>query len=606
MLPLKENEIRLLVFNADSSTAADYSLIHVSLDHPPKFYALSYAWADESLFPSSETPTRHHIRLDGNDTLVGPNLSAALEAWRTNEYSCIPPWVDFLCIDQLNISERNHQVLRMYSIYDKAAMVTVWLGPDTHDSGLAFDFMRTFAREAEDVQWIRRTILEHTYSREWHAVDHLLHRNWWRRVWIIQEMVAATEIDFVCGGQTVQRNIVLEFFSSLISRDATYRRLLLREEGILLSGDAITLANIYLRSNAWEKRNLLQTIYTTGRSSATDNRDKVYGVLGLAYDAGKLIGTPNYSLSIEEVYKRFAVSWVREYATLEFLSLSGLPVFPRSPSLCLPTWTPDFNHRKISSLNSKIRPATPTNAAQDYKADATFSNDLETLTARGICFDIIDGVGYSTWGAENGLANYQMQQSKSQAMAYTSAVDTIEALSRTLIGDSIIKRKPYTGQDTLSAFMRCYQACIKNKGGDSADIKDNSATNFGTWYEHHRDFNIGGNSLHDWVTSVSSECHFSDEVETTEERYIHKLAISHGPNRRLLTTSKGYFGLGVNTCMPGDLVCVLYGCSTPVLLRRVEDHYTFLGEAYLHGIMNGEAIGSLQRGELNEKSFIIR
>ncbi|KAH9207047.1 hypothetical protein DL95DRAFT_56705 [Leptodontidium sp. 2 PMI_412] len=111
MLPLKENEIRLLLFNANSSTAADYSLIHVSLDHPPKFYALSYAWADESLFPSSETPTRHHIRLDGNDTFVGPNLSSALEAWRTNEYSCIPLWVDFLCIDQLNISERNHQVL---------------------------------------------------------------------------------------------------------------------------------------------------------------------------------------------------------------------------------------------------------------------------------------------------------------------------------------------------------------------------------------------------------------------------------------------------------------------------------------------------------------
>ncbi|KAG4441005.1 hypothetical protein IFR05_003512 [Cadophora sp. M221] len=605
MLPLKDNEIRLLVFNNDSSTAADYSLIHVSLDHPPKFYALSYAWADESLFPSSNTPKKHHIRLNGNDTVVGPNLSAALEAWRTNEYSCIPLWVDFLCIDQENISERNHQVLRMYSIYDKAALVTVWLGPDTHDSHLAFDFMRTFAKEAEDVLWIRRTIFEHTFSREWHAVDHLLHRNWWRRVWIIQEMVAATDIVFVCGGQIVQSEVVLKFLSSLISQDATYRRLLLREEGILLSGDAITLANTYLRSNAWKKRNLLQTIYITGRSSATDNRDKVYGVLGLAHDAKKLIGTPNYSLSIEEVYKRFAVSWVREYASLEFLSLSGLPVFPRSTGLSLPTWTPDFNHRKISSLNSKIRPATLTNAVQDYKAEATFSQDLDILTARGICFDIIDGLGHSTWGAENGLANCQMQQSKSPVTAYTSALDTVEALSRTLVGDSEIKRKPHTGHDTLSAFMRCYQDSTKGKAGDLVDIKNNK-TIFGTWYEHHRDFNIGGKSLHDWVTSVSSESQFPDDMETTEERYIHKLAVSHGPNRRLITTSKGYFGLGVNTCMPGDLVCVLYGCSTPVLLRRVEDHCTFLGEAYLHGIMNGEAIESLQRGELGEESFIIR
>ncbi|PVH70545.1 hypothetical protein DL98DRAFT_392756, partial [Cadophora sp. DSE1049] len=66
--------------------------------------------------------------------------------------------------------------------------------------------------------------------------------------------------------------------------------------------------------------------------------------------------------------------------------------------------------------------------------------------------------------------------------------------------------------------------------------------------------------------------------------------------RRLVITQKGYIGLGVTSCVPGDLICVLFGCSTPVLLRRFEEHYTFLGEAYLHGIMNGEAIDRLKRG----------
>lgn len=374
MLPLSRDEIRLLVLN-DSSTG-DYTLIHVSLDQPPKFYALSYAWTDESLYPKSKDISPQYIRLHKHDTPVGPNLAAALKAWRSNGYSKIPLWVDFLCIDQNNISERNHQVLRMYTIYQRAALVAVWLGPDRHDSHLAFEFMGTFVKQAHDLEWIRRSIREHTFSRAWHAVDHLLRRNWWKRVWIIQEMVAAIDIIFVCGQQTIQRDIILQFFEFLISTDATYRSLLAREESIELSGDSITLANTYLRPHAWKTRNLLQTIYATGKASATDDRDKIYGVLGLAQDAVALIGTPNYHQSLEQVYKGFCASFLKEYKSLEFLSLAGQPVFPRTSGLALPTWAPDWHRRRISTINSKIRLATPINAGGYKKAQATFSEHL--------------------------------------------------------------------------------------------------------------------------------------------------------------------------------------------------------------------------------------
>ncbi|PVH71420.1 hypothetical protein DL98DRAFT_106266 [Cadophora sp. DSE1049] len=98
MLHLKDDEIRLLVFN--DSFAEDCSLIHVSLDHSPKFYALSYAWTDESLFPKFENATHQHIRPNGHDTPLGPTQAAALEARRSNGYSKVPHWVDVLCIDQ--------------------------------------------------------------------------------------------------------------------------------------------------------------------------------------------------------------------------------------------------------------------------------------------------------------------------------------------------------------------------------------------------------------------------------------------------------------------------------------------------------------------------
>jgi hypothetical protein len=55
-------------------------------------------------------------------------------------------------------------------------------------------------------------------------------------------------------------------------------------------------------------------------------------------------------------------------------------------------------------------------------------------------------------------------------------------------------------------------------------------------------------------------------------------------------------GLGPSKTKEGDLIAVLYGCSVPVILRPVHDpsndaqDYEFIGEAYIHGKMDGEAI----------------
>lgn len=67
-------------------------------------------------------------------------------------------------------------------------------------------------------------------------------------------------------------------------------------------------------------------------------------------------------------------------------------------------------------------------------------------------------------------------------------------------------------------------------------------------------------------------------------------------NRRFIkieTQKANHFGLGPPKCDKGDLVCILFGCSVPVILRmspKNEDKYTFVGECYVHGMMDGEAI----------------
>jgi hypothetical protein len=55
----------------------------------------------------------------------------------------------------------------------------------------------------------------------------------------------------------------------------------------------------------------------------------------------------------------------------------------------------------------------------------------------------------------------------------------------------------------------------------------------------------------------------------------------------------------------GDVVCILLGCDFPVLLRKVDGHYTFIGECYAHGIMDGEAMKDLAEGKYKLEKFEI-
>jgi hypothetical protein len=60
--------------------------------------------------------------------------------------------------------------------------------------------------------------------------------------------------------------------------------------------------------------------------------------------------------------------------------------------------------------------------------------------------------------------------------------------------------------------------------------------------------------------------------------------------RRLMRTGGGLLGIGPTHMREGDAVWVLAGANTPVVLRELENgHHQFLGEAYVHGIMHGEA-----------------
>jgi hypothetical protein len=115
--------IRLLeLLPCSTSAAPKCRLIYVFLTDNPPYEALSYCWGDQS------NPVT--IRCDASTIPVTQNLYAALLRLQKKQETRTL-WVDAICINQGDDSERTQQVRQMKDIYQAVSRTLVWLGPGT-------------------------------------------------------------------------------------------------------------------------------------------------------------------------------------------------------------------------------------------------------------------------------------------------------------------------------------------------------------------------------------------------------------------------------------------------------------------------------------------
>ncbi|KAL8812703.1 MAG: hypothetical protein Q9223_007227, partial [Gallowayella weberi] len=155
--PFREEakEIRLLTLLPDLFETPIYITIRtvvLSDEEVPEFEALSYAWGDPAdrldiyvkVEPSEQDIPRsiRNLKRAGRKTLsVTRNLAEALKHLRLENRPRVF-WIDAICVNQKNLTERSNQVLRMPDIYSSAKGVVAWLGPESDDSPLAMKYLQ--------------------------------------------------------------------------------------------------------------------------------------------------------------------------------------------------------------------------------------------------------------------------------------------------------------------------------------------------------------------------------------------------------------------------------------------------------------------------------
>lgn len=597
--PLEADEVRLVRVLAARTSQVKCEILHRPFENPPDYTAISYAWGDPSDVTKIKIRDEHFPVFV--EVPISRSLYHALEALRRRGENVLV-WADALSIDQQNRDEKNQQLSLMADIYKKAQYVAVWLGPEGEDSDLATALLQDVATAVQTGAGrveVMNIFASRAQDQSLPALAALFEREYWNRLWIVQEIFNAAYVYVHCGSsqplpwtvyQTASRVFQqykkdLEFFfprnhSIASQKQYSYSQILAYSgPGSLPELDSL----VSLGDEA-----LLAVLRACRRQLSSDPKDKVFGVLGVL---GKEVSEEfavDYGKSVKDVFTDVVDFLLTTTEHLDVICEAiHFPVYISSASL--PTWVPDWSHIPATSAIS-LSPGTDFAASGDSKAIYQFLGERRNqLEISAIPLGSISWHGI-TVGTLCTLGDYLM------------AFLNWRALLLSDLG-------PKAGKDEVSLSVQegfCETICFRQIPRRWKDRPRRE------WMEVC--FHVFAGMIRERLPclAIDDQLAYYANVDVgvrpeANRAFLQDHFGSYMMGRCFCLTSEGRMGLGTGFMAPNDEVVVPLGCSTPVLLRPEGNRgeYRFVGDIYVDGYMHGKAIEDRDSKKRPEKRYII-
>ena len=357
---LETGELRLIYL---SDVDNRHRVVHLSLetyrhDACPEYEATSYAWAGENEDSRQSSPV-----------YVGEYWDVLLQTRNCWDmlYHLRPArgvrsvWVDAICINQRDVTERGAQVATMRTIFQRSLRVFVYLGRDIVGPPSTDRAAPPPRYDLHEISKIKpRAVAD---------LKALLHLRYFTRVWVIQELLTSPGAIIPLEGA--------EFIAGPLTA-----RFIEKNDNSWHWSSTSTPWMQYINSRSlMQEKGLFNVLKMTRDSYSTDPRDKVFGVLGLVMDNVSLAGLkPDYSLSSVHIYIGvFAYTLIKLERVEVLICAAG--EMATSP---LPSWLPDWRgHRCIGK-----HPFWPHDAVEGSPADLTddYYNYIQSLVKNNETF----------------------------------------------------------------------------------------------------------------------------------------------------------------------------------------------------------------------------
>ncbi|RSM18298.1 hypothetical protein CDV31_002817 [Fusarium ambrosium] len=694
------SNIRLLEIHVRDSKrrpAVTCCMRTVPLDNAPPFAALSYVWGDAD--------DCENIVVNSQLVSVTKNLEAALRHapfFQEIHPACSPIfllWADAICIDQQNDPERQAQVQLMARLYQQAECVFAWLGSEDED--LAFRSMRPMLQEMNRVgqnditdlqtlaslNWLspyrdlcenhvivtkdeNRPNIPTLFNTAWSAINDLVSRKYWTRVWIFQEAVLAKRLILACPTAAMNFDDLGAFAHIMHALQQFLRTVPWAKPNFLGSAawyfirDIIDWSRIVVISllrlgREFKPKETEQKFVMTMNGfnlDATDPRDHVYGLLALT----GLDIKPDYTRSLGQVYTEFTRKLLETSRSrnasreLSWLQHAGVGVFGQTSTS--PSWVPNLQGRSQMKvlLSTSV---TYKDGLADFAGAACIEDNV--LTVPGVEVDVVTKVHTFPREEVSGGMTQLMKEVKNVFEAYTkpqasqaaknpSTSSSTASEQRTQESGKnekweglyhflvdFISRYPNYKNDIplLQAVLRiiwCHPIARKVTGqtvmrginflkslsihGPSPSSEEN-LKRLGFVLDDSFDrtfcekvFSVEGleHEINAYQGSLRQEFTNWEPVGgVTEAVELDNRLADLSSCWRFIETREGYLGLGPKGAVPGDVVAILKGSSTPVILRKSGDHFKHVGASFILGLVDGELSKNIEEGKWPVQSFNI-
>ena len=554
----------------------------------PAYEALSYTWGDDD--------SKLGITVDGQYLGVNSNLHNALRHLRYHDRPRTI-WVDAVCLNQNDETEKQHQIPIMHLIYAQAVRVVVWLGAHSSDSDLAMQYVRDLYATVEPgkegeisdtnhhskwpVTLLSRAPLWKAQTDCWFAFYRLLARNWFKRAWIVQEIAFARDAVILCGSTSVTwSQLRIGLHLTRINHVFTMQNTDIASDGQTLDGHP---------SRTWPAQvinNVLGLLYDTERVRrlrpeqtqsfvtelswciginkarlCTKPQDRTYSVLGIAGGKFRTTVRTDYNQTLEQHCRDIVRYFFESTGSLDVILHAQHMAWLVSGS----SWAPDWSqperaavlHQNEQGFFYPIPPTQhgdvlfpPNTATMQVKG-----NFLGRITSTGLEFDKIlkpDQPYYDMASAINSGTNIPPNSRRWWECREAEVGYLFDAILPLLPAASFLWKRH------LELFLQTLAV---------------------TWYPDALAFFQCQWEIDECLQSPQHFARFEGMNE------FWNLLIYLLASRTVCSVRDGRLVVAPDFIQPEDDLVLLLGCSCPVILRKQKDGtYRLVGEAYALGL----------------------
>jgi hypothetical protein len=546
----KDNELSHTSWQPPHVVPGDYKLEEMQTRGVKAgFEAVSYSWGISNHIHDIDVVDEQCATKSRGTTSVGSNLYNMLRYLKDPEVSR-PLWIDAICINQEDLEEKSEQIRRMRDIFFFADRTIIWIGDGSEDSIMALFNLDYIGKQIEylaaegtympspscsEREWYKSGLPLPLDRKDWNRILALLRRPYFERLWVLQELQMANQESIVqCGGARAQypwsnvRRGLLRCFADreYVAEWAPLHWLRDIYNAFGVSGDLTLESPAYLFEVASMRK-------------CSDPKDKIFGLLGLLPHRLRALLKTQYESTVTEIYKDAFLKTVE--ATQRLVPLDRAS---QGGSEGYPSWNLSLDQPRYERFSRR-----------DYSmaASNTAAQALHVAPDQLHVIGILQGSIIAVWpditveAKKDYLAS---QKLFSKHFPHVSEENILEACVWVITMGALRERLSYHSDvPTVHEAREMLQ---------NLDVGNNitSGAQYSVWYMEN---------------------------------------LRRQQPGRFFVTDQGLLGCGASGLEPGDKIAVLLGYDYPVVIRPVcseagSTRFQHIGPAYVHGIMEGQAI----------------